>query len=270
MAKMLLSYPSATLKYGSYVQKSALRKANGTHAVHCCSFSSAKEVGLVGNKVEEDPKVLFKEKETDSNKQFEYLVSEYGWKVRKLVRVGEEMREVAFIQAEAFHNPVALFNDFFFEFFKAEVLSGLLYKLRNSPPDRYACLVAEHSNPNDNIEPQRKLVGVVDVTVLRDDPVLRHLPGAEEYLYLSGLAVSKRFRRQKIATALMKACEVLAILWGFEYLVLRAYEDDYGARRLYSNAGYRVVSEDPPWFSTWIGRKSRVLMIKRSDHNLLN
>lgn len=118
MAKMLLSYPSATLKYGSYVQKSALRKANGTHVVHCCSFSSAKEVGLVGNKVEEDPKVIFKEKETDNNKQFEYLVSEYGWKVRKLVRVGEEMREVAFIQAEAFHNPVALFNDFFFEFFK--------------------------------------------------------------------------------------------------------------------------------------------------------
>lgn len=77
-------------------------------------------------------------------------------------------------------------------------------------------------------------------------------------------------RRQKIATALMKACEVLAILWGFEYLVLRAYEDDYGAQRLYSNAGYRVVSGDPPWLSTWIGRKRRVLMIKRSDHNLLN
>ncbi|CAN0830834.1 hypothetical protein LINGRAPRIM_LOCUS3384 [Linum grandiflorum] len=41
--------------------------------------------------------------------------------------------EVAQVQAEAFHTPVALFD---FLFFKAEVLSGLLYKLRNTTPNR--------------------------------------------------------------------------------------------------------------------------------------
>uniref|UniRef100_B9I5G5 N-acetyltransferase domain-containing protein n=1 Tax=Populus trichocarpa TaxID=3694 RepID=B9I5G5_POPTR len=54
---------------------------------------------------------------------------------------------------------------------------------------------------------------------------------------------------------------------GFEYLALRAYEDDVDARKLYTNEGYRVVSSDPQWL-TWIGRKRRVLMIKQSD--LLN
>lgn len=56
---------------------------------------------------------------------------------------------------------------------------------------------------------------------------------------------------------------MLAVIWGFEFLALRAYEEDYGARKLYSKAGYEVVSGDLPWMSTWIGRKRRVLMIKR-------
>ena len=72
-------------------------------------------------------------------------------------------------------------------------------------------------------------------------------------------------RRQKVATALLKACDMLSILWGFEHLVLRAYEDDLGARKLYSNSGYSVVSGDPPWTSTWLGKKRRVVMVKRSN-----
>ena len=47
-----------------------------------------------------------------------YLAREAGWGVRRMGRVGEEMRRVAQVQAEAFHAPVPLFNDFFFDFFK--------------------------------------------------------------------------------------------------------------------------------------------------------
>ncbi|KAG6625109.1 uncharacterized protein LOC122299678 isoform X1 [Carya illinoinensis] len=222
-------------------------------AVHCSTSSADQEVGLVGNG----------NSAINAEGKSRYLVDEYGWKVRRLVVKEDEMRKAAQVQAEAFHEPVALFNDFFFEFFQAEVLSGLLYKLRNSPPNRYACLVTE---PNTNAsDAQKQLVGVVDVTVLRDKAVLEHLPaGAEEYLYVSGIAVLKEFRRQKIATVLLKACDVLSTLWGFEYLALRAYEDDLGARKLYASAGYQVVSGDPPWMSTWIGRKRRILMIKTS------
>lgn len=74
-------------------------------------------------------------------------------------------------------------------------------------------------------------------------------------------------RRQKVATALLKACDALAEIWGSAYLVLRAYEDDLGARKLYANAGYIVVSGDPLWTTTWIGRKRRVLLIKRCNLN---
>ncbi|CAN0921092.1 hypothetical protein LINGRAHAP2_LOCUS32418 [Linum grandiflorum] len=35
-----------------------------------------------------------------------------------------------------------------------------------------------------------------------------------------------------------------------------------GARALYAKAGYRVASSDPQWFAL-IGRRPRVLMIKR-------
>ncbi|KAL5982902.1 hypothetical protein ACLOJK_016981 [Asimina triloba] len=197
--------------------------------------------------------------------QFGHLVSEHGWHVRRLVEEEEEMRRVAKVQAEAFHVPVAVFNDFFFQFFQAEVLAALIYRLRNSPPNRYACLVAEPADDFDSLHPsQKELVGVVDVTVMREEAVLRHMEGSEEYLYVSGIAVLPDFRRQKVATALLKACDLLSLIWGFDYLALRAYEDDWGARKLYSNAGYRVVSGDPRWMTSWVGRKRRVLMIKQS------
>ncbi|XWS62251.1 hypothetical protein CRYUN_Cryun07bG0194300 [Craigia yunnanensis] len=180
--------------------------------VQCCtpsssgSISSAKAgVKPTGN-VEEDNNGRWKDRED----QPLYLASECGWKVRRLEEDQDEMRKVAQIQAEVFHHPMAFFDDFFFQFFKAEVLAALIYKLRNSPPSR----------------------------------------------------------RRKIGSCLLKACELLSVFWGFKYLVLRAYEDDFGARTLYTNAGYRVVSGDPPWMTSWIGKRRRVLMIKQC--NLLN
>lgn len=153
----------------------------------------------------------------------------------------------------------------------AEVLAGLIYKLRNSPEDRYACLVAEPTNASELLSDSKsELVGVVDVTVLRDRSVLSFLEGAEEYLYISGIAVLEEYRRQKVATVLLKACDLLSFIWGYEYLVLRAYDDDAAALRLYTNAGYRIVSGDPPWLTSWVGRKRRVLMIKYSSSRASN
>ncbi|CAH2066847.1 unnamed protein product [Thlaspi arvense] len=195
--------------------------------------------------------------------ELKYVVSQHGWGVRRLNRDDEEeIRRVSLVQAEAFHIPLTLFNDFFFMFFQAEVLSALLYKLKNSPPDRYACLVAEQPNEAETSS-SSSVVGVVDITVQTDNSVLRHFPGVEEYLYVSGLAVSKAQRRKKMASTMLKACDVICYLWGFKLLALRAYEDDAAARNLYSNAGYSVIESDPPWKSTWIGRKRRVLMTKR-------
>eukprot|EP01018_Ginkgo_biloba_P023719 Gb_39481 [translate_table: standard] len=134
---------------------------------------------------------------------------------------------------------------------------------------RYACLVAEADYENMEFgmpeTSRHKIVGVVDVTAFADRDVLFHLEGAEEYLYVSGISVSANYRRRKVATLLLKACDLVAFLWGFDYLALRAYEDDAAARNLYTRAGYKVVSCDPPWTSTWIGKKQRVLMVKRAS-----
>ncbi|KAM0931523.1 hypothetical protein ACQ4PT_000273 [Festuca glaucescens] len=197
------------------------------------------------------------------DKEERYLTRTAGWGVRRMGRVGEEMRRVALVQAEAFHVPVALFNDFFFDFFKAEVLSALIYKLRNSPPDRYACLVAEEADADTQLlqAPFENIIGVVDCTVQDEGDILNNLQGVQEYFYVSGIAVLPSFRRRKVGTALLKACEVLALEWRQSFMALRAYEDDSSARGLYSKAGYRVVSRDPGWV-TWVGRRRRVLMIK--------
>ncbi|XP_047322621.1 uncharacterized protein LOC124926437 isoform X2 [Impatiens glandulifera] len=219
--------------------------------------SEHKEVGLVVGTVGTDD-----EDHDDEEGQFGYLVREYGWRVRRLDEKDQvELNSVAQVQAQAFHVPVFLFDDFFLQFFQAEVLSALLYRLRNSASNRYACLVAER----DQNSPE-ELVGVVDVTVQRDYTVLEHLPErVNEYLYVSGIAVLSTFRRMKIATALLKGCDILSTVWGFKYLVLRAYEDDIGALKLYTSAGYMIVSGDPPWLTSWIGRKRRVLLVKRTN-----
>ncbi|CAA2998840.1 Peptide alpha-N-acetyltransferase [Olea europaea subsp. europaea] len=223
--------------------------------VRCCTSSTSSPSSS-------DQQAEFSARKLDlQGMYYESLVRANNWQVRRMVETEEEMKKVAKVQAEAFHEPVILFNDMFLEFFQAEVLSGLLYRLRNSASDRYACLVAEPLTDTGNS--QKELVGVVDVTVQREESVLQHLPGAEEYLYVSGIAVLNKFR-QKVATTLLKACDILAAIWGFEYLVLRAYEDDSGARKLYSSGGYRVVSGDSPWMTTWIGRRRRVLMIKQA------
>ncbi|KAF7836437.1 ribosomal protein S18 acetylase RimI-like protein [Senna tora] len=232
-------------------------------ALQCCSSTSSRS-SSISTSFSADQKSQI---ENGSRKHLEeeegFLACEYGWRVRRLEEEADEMRNAAQVQAEAFHVPVLLFNDLFFQFFQAEVLAGLLYKLNNSPPNRYACLVAEAASGDP--DSPKQIVGVVDATASRDKEVLQLLPSeAQEYLYVSGIAVSTSFRRRKIATTLLKACDMLSILWGFEFLALRAYEDDWGARTLYSNAGYKVVSRDPPWM-TWMGRKCRVLMIKRTN-----
>ena len=48
-----------------------------------------------------------------------YLVREYGWGVRRMGKLAGELKEVARIQAEAFHEPSPLFDDIFFQFFEA-------------------------------------------------------------------------------------------------------------------------------------------------------
>lgn len=83
--------------------------------LQCCSSStSSSQLSYadqnVGLQIESDGGKL--------EQQVEYLVCEYGWMVRRLIENKDETRQAAQVQAEAFHIPVALFNDLFFQFFQ--------------------------------------------------------------------------------------------------------------------------------------------------------
>lgn len=55
----------------------------------------------------------------DNKLRLNYLARDDGkWDVRRIAKTEDEIREVAYVQAEAFHEPVFLFDDMFFEFFK--------------------------------------------------------------------------------------------------------------------------------------------------------
>ncbi|XP_049380886.1 uncharacterized protein LOC125845426 [Solanum stenotomum] len=203
--------------------------------------------------------------EVKSQRSDEYEMNDL-WKVRRVIESEEEMMEVAAIQADAFYEQEMMevySNDFFFQFFKVEQFSNLYYRLKHYAPDRYTCLVAEAASSD---EEEQHLVGVIDATVNEDKDILQYLPLATKYIYISGIAVLTKFRRQKVATALLKACDALARFWGIEYLVLKAYEDDFGARKLYTNAGYKLVSADAPSKTRWIPERRQVLMVKQVSH----
>lgn len=67
--------------------------------------------------------------------------------------------------------------------------------------NRYSCLLAEKdpSQPGyleDFLEDgdETRIVGAVDVTALMDSNIVSLLPGAYEYLYISGMAVDSAYR----------------------------------------------------------------------------
>ncbi|CAI5465407.1 unnamed protein product [Closterium sp. Yama58-4] len=213
------------------------------------------------------------------------------WRVRMAAR--EEMKAVADLQAEVFHDPppapLSALNAFFLDMFKAELYDNLLHKLKYSPPDRHCILVAQPSTqpfppPDPTIDPPARetskrpspastsaaaaaveVVGVVDLTALDDRSVLKHLSGAQDYLYLSGMAVHASLRRESIASVLLAAVEQLSLQWGFEYIVLHVHEDNIAARRLYQKAGYLAIDCDSRWTSTLLGMRRRVLLAKRTN-----
>ncbi|KAG6556370.1 hypothetical protein Mapa_002313 [Marchantia paleacea] len=220
----------------------------------------------------EEVKINDEQMWASGDRRRDYLAVGYGWRVRAAALNNlEELMRVADIQTDAFYITAAAFDDLFYKLFHAEVLSSLQYKARHSPPDRYSCLLAEKdpSQPGyleDFLDDgnEKRIVGAVDVTALMDSNIVSLLPGAYEYLYISGMAVDSAYRRRSVATLLLEACVVRASDWGFKYLVLHAYEDDIGARNLYSRAGFRTVGGDALWMTKFLGRRRRVVMARRT------
>lgn len=95
-------------------QRRSFEKKRGL--IHCCTSSTSTSVDQQLN-TPADYKLDSRINE-DEKLQFGYLARDVNWQVRRMLETEEEMREVANVQAEAFHEPVFLFDDLFFDFFK--------------------------------------------------------------------------------------------------------------------------------------------------------
>jgi hypothetical protein len=98
------------------------RRTWSSSMLQCCSTSSSsssEQLYFADQKVK-----LEIENDSENMKQkFDFLVCEYGWRIRRLIMNADEIKMAADVQAEAFHVPVALFNNLFFQFFKVLLLS---------------------------------------------------------------------------------------------------------------------------------------------------
>ncbi|KAG2438645.1 hypothetical protein HXX76_005192 [Chlamydomonas incerta] len=215
------------------------------------------------------------------------FATRYGTRFRVRPYTNDQYGAIIDLQSEAFHtlNPVPFLNDFTYKRFRAEVVDALKQKTKYSDPSIFQLLVAEEA-PDQAPEQQQqqqqeaagspgsggsssggggggKVVGVVEVSLMEDRPVLRCLPaGTREYAYVSSMCVLPTARRRGVAQALMSAAEEQARLWGQQQLALHVYRDNAPAVQLYGGCGMAVVNTDPDW-KAWFGDRVRLLMHKR-------
>ncbi|MCS7030439.1 MAG: GNAT family N-acetyltransferase [Gloeomargarita sp. SKYG116] len=82
-----------------------------------------------------------------------------------------------------------------------------------------------------------------------------------QYIYLANLAVAPAYRRQGIGRELLQVAEQAVQAWPQEHLYLHVMEDNWAARRLYEQLGYRVQRWEWTW-RTWLGGPRRLLLAK--------
>ena len=128
---------------------------------------------------------------------------------------------------------------------------------RSSQPSQSSpCWLRSHTRPSTHGVP---LVGTVEIST-KSQFLLGW--GEPAYLYVSNLAIQETYRRQGIATALLRECDDLAQSWGFQSIYLHVLEDNQAARQLYRAAGYQVEAVLGDWLSQFLGRSRRLLMRK--------
>lgn len=120
----------------------------------------------------------------------------------------------------------------------------------SSPQNQYCCLIA--------LQEQQKIVGTIELAVRTS----YHWHGKKEYVYLSNLAVLPNYRRQGIASALLKKCEEVAVSWGFERLYLHVLAENETGKTVYLRNGYSVKQVDTDLYSLFVVGKRRWLLEK--------
>ena len=105
--------------------------------------------------------------------------------------------------------------------------------------------------------PQGRPVGVIEVSLAGDEPVLRHIMAASaaraiqaaEYGWISSMAVAGVYRRQGCASAMLEQAESIVRAWGARWLGLQVEPSNDAAWPLYRRCGFDSAA--PPHRHFW-------------------
>ncbi|MBW4610753.1 MAG: GNAT family N-acetyltransferase [Hassallia sp. WJT32-NPBG1] len=168
-----------------------------------------------------------------------------------------DLTNVAEIITESFHSPNGMWG-WAFPLLRLGIYEDLRHRLA-SPAPHHICLVAvDTTATTDN------LVGTVELGVRFGDSWTQV---GKSFPYLSNLAVHPKYRRLGAASELLKACEKVALSWGFKELYLHVLENNHQARQLYFKSGYQVHQVESYWNTFFWGRSRQLFLHKYLPHS---
>jgi ribosomal protein S18 acetylase RimI-like enzyme len=163
-----------------------------------------------------------------------------------------DLTNITEIITESFHSPNGIWG-WAFPLLRLGIYEDLRHRLASSAP-HHVCLVAvDTTATTDN------LVGTVELGMRFGDSWTQV---AKSFPYLSNLAIHPKYRRMGAASELLKACEKVALLWGFRDLYLHVLENNHQARQLYFKAGYQVHQVESYWNTFFLGRSRQIFLHK--------
>lgn len=181
-----------------------------------------------------------------------------------------DLPDLADLLAASFHTQDGILG-WIYPLFRVGILEDLRTRFR-SYSNHYVCLVAVKRSPDPEKDEKRSatstagaltkasLVGTVEMNLRH--PHFWQVMGTRQ-MYISNLAVSKDYRRKKVAHQLLLTCERIALNQGFQDLYLHVLESNAPARRLYTKLGYQTKTVE--WSpSAWILGQSQQLFLHKS------
>jgi ribosomal protein S18 acetylase RimI-like enzyme len=167
----------------------------------------------------------------------------------------KDIQQMSDILTRSFHPPIGLMY-WFYPLLKLGVCEDIRTRLRSSSP-HYNCLVATKSG-NQLSTAKQEIVGTVEISLRK----AYHWYHCKQYIYIANLAVNPNYRRQGIATKLLRKCEQIAYSWGFESIYLHVLDNNNQARKLYFNNHYKIKQIESNLLN-WFGNKPQRLLLEK-------
>jgi ribosomal protein S18 acetylase RimI-like enzyme len=153
---------------------------------------------------------------------------------------------------------------------QAEVLDSMRLKMRSAEQGPSPVIfVATPKHPTPDHEDANKPVAILELFVDNDESIIDTIEAIaaegekpDKYAWLASMAVSKHFRRQGCAKALLDAVHDKLYELDCEWAVLSVYTGNHAAAALYTSEGFMNCGTRGNQFLDFLGSKSSVLMAR--------